>query len=64
MSWSAGTRPALNVQARLPVLSTFLGHGSPEATYWYLQATPNCSLWPRNGWNIHAANVKPASRTG
>jgi hypothetical protein len=22
------------------VLSAFLGHTSPEATYWYLQATP------------------------
>jgi integrase/recombinase XerD len=28
------------VQARLPVLSAYLGHSSPEATYWYLQATP------------------------
>ena len=24
----------------MPILSTFLGHSSPEATYWYLQATP------------------------
>lgn len=30
----------MDVQARLPVLSTFLGHSSPESTYWYLQATP------------------------
>ncbi|ROO52668.1 site-specific recombinase XerD [Micromonospora sp. Llam0] len=30
----------LDVSARLPVLSAFLGHNSPEATYWYLQATP------------------------
>jgi len=30
----------VDVQARLPVLSTYLGHASPEATYWYLQATP------------------------
>ena len=26
--------------AHLPVLSTYLGHASPEATYWYLQAAP------------------------
>ena len=26
--------------ARLPVLSAYLGHSCPEATYWYLQATP------------------------
>jgi hypothetical protein len=24
----------------MPMLSAFLGHGSPEATYYYLQATP------------------------
>jgi integrase len=30
----------VDVAARLPVLSAFLGHSSPEATYWYLQATP------------------------
>jgi integrase len=30
----------VDVPARLPVLSAFLGHSSPEATYWYLQATP------------------------
>jgi integrase/recombinase XerD len=30
----------VDVPARLPVLSAFLGHSSAEATYWYLQATP------------------------
>jgi integrase/recombinase XerD len=30
----------VDVAARLPVFSAFLGHSSPEATYWYLQATP------------------------
>ncbi|MFV2088903.1 tyrosine-type recombinase/integrase [Micromonospora sp. LOL_021] len=33
-------RDGVDVPARLPVLSTFLGHSGPEATYWYLQATP------------------------
>ncbi len=33
-------RAGVNVQTHLPVLSTFLGHSSPESTYWYLQATP------------------------
>jgi integrase len=28
-------RDGVDVHARLPVLSTFLGHSSPEATYWY-----------------------------
>jgi len=30
----------VDVTTRLPVLSTYLGHSSPEATYWYLQASP------------------------
>jgi integrase/recombinase XerD len=29
-----------DVQAQLPVLSADLGHSCPEATYWYLHATP------------------------
>jgi integrase/recombinase XerD len=29
-----------DVQARMPTLSTWLGHASPAATYWYLTATP------------------------
>jgi integrase/recombinase XerD len=33
-------RAGIDVQAHLPVLSTFLGHSDPESTYWYLQAAP------------------------
>lgn len=33
-------RDGLDVQARLPQLSTFLGHADPKWTYWYLSATP------------------------
>jgi integrase/recombinase XerD len=29
-----------DVQARLPLLSTWLGHTDPRHTYWYLQAAP------------------------
>jgi integrase/recombinase XerD len=29
-----------DVQARLPVLSTWMGHVKPSSTYWYLQAAP------------------------
>jgi hypothetical protein len=28
------------VQARLPLLSAYLGHARPSSTYWYLQAVP------------------------
>jgi integrase/recombinase XerD len=33
-------RANVDVDARLPVLSTYLGHVSPSTTYWYLTATP------------------------
>jgi integrase len=29
-----------DVQARLPSLSTYLGHVKPSSTYWYLTAVP------------------------
>jgi integrase len=29
-----------DVAARLPMLSTYLGHSDPAATYWYLSAAP------------------------
>ena len=35
-----GYRTGLDVQARLPVLSTYLGHVHPANTYWYLSAAP------------------------
>ena len=38
--WSAGIGPALDVEAQLPLLSTWLGHAKPENTYWYLSAVP------------------------
>lgn len=33
-------RCGVDVEARLPVLSTWLGHVDPQASYWYLQASP------------------------
>lgn len=33
-------REGADVQARLPLLSTWLGHVDPKSTYWYLQAVP------------------------
>jgi integrase len=33
-------RDGESVQARLPLLSTWLGHVDPKSTYWYLQAVP------------------------
>lgn len=31
-------RAGENVDARLPALSTYLGHRDPRSTYWYLSA--------------------------
>jgi integrase len=33
-------RDGQDVDAKLPLLSTLLGHAKPEHTYWYLQAVP------------------------
>jgi integrase/recombinase XerD len=33
-------RQGLDVQARLPILSTWMGHADPKWTYWYLSASP------------------------
>jgi integrase/recombinase XerD len=33
-------RAGVDVEQRLPWLSTYLGHVSPSSTYWYLTATP------------------------
>jgi integrase/recombinase XerD len=33
-------RAGVEVQPRLPLLSTYLGHVHPKHTYWYLSAAP------------------------
>ncbi len=35
-----GYKSGGDVQARLPLLSTYLGHVNPASTYWYLSAAP------------------------
>jgi integrase/recombinase XerD len=48
-------RDGLDVTARMPLLSAYLGHTSPTSTYWYLQAAPELltlaagRLEPRSG---------------
>ena len=37
---AAGRFIARDFHARLPLLSTYLGHVGPSSTYWYLTATP------------------------
>lgn len=33
-------RSGADVEAKLPTLSTYLGHRDPRSTYWYLSAAP------------------------
>jgi integrase len=33
-------RDEVDVEAQLPLLSTYLGHVGPSSTYWYLTAVP------------------------
>jgi integrase/recombinase XerD len=34
-------RDGVDVPARMPLLSTYLGHVDPGATYWYLTGVPD-----------------------
>jgi integrase len=49
-------RDGLDVQPRLPVLSTYLGHTNPADTYWYLSATPELVVLAagrlENAWTV------------
>ena len=33
-------RAGVDIEAKLPILSTYLGHRDPRSTYWYLSAAP------------------------
>ena len=35
-------REDADIDAQLPLLSTFLGHVDPSDTYWYLEGGPSC----------------------
>lgn len=37
-------RAGVDVEAHMPLLSTFLGHSHPENTFWYLSAVPELLL--------------------
>lgn len=50
-------RDGADVQARLPVLSTWLGHIDPKSTYWYLSAVPELLA-------LAAARLEPAGQEG
>jgi integrase/recombinase XerD len=51
-------RDGEDVQPRLPLLSTYLGHVDPKATYWYLTGTPE--LLARVSARLDAAFGEPS----
>ena len=53
-----------DVQARLPLLSTWLGHVDPKSTYWYLQAVPELLPWQPAGSNSRRTGRRPRDRPG
>lgn len=50
-------RDDLDVEARLPLLSTYLGHVGPSSTYWYLTAVPE--LLEAATIRLERSKVKP-----
>jgi integrase len=49
-----------DIPARLPLLSTYLGHAEPAHTYWYLQAAPE--LMAEAAVRLEAADTRPGRR--
>ena len=44
-------RAGEDVAAKIPSLSTYLGHREPSSTYWYLSAAPERSRRPCSRWS-------------
>ncbi|MFN2540277.1 MAG: hypothetical protein ABR549_19280 [Mycobacteriales bacterium] len=51
-------RDGLDVQALLPLLSTYMGHIQPASTYWYLSASPELLALAAQRLD-HAVGVRP-----
>jgi integrase/recombinase XerD len=51
-------KAGVDVDARLPLLSTFLGHSNPSHTYWYVSASPEL-LALAAGRRQHAKESRP-----
>ena len=54
-------RSGADVEARLPALSTWMGHVDPQATYWYLQTSPGLlALAARRAAEYHDDRENPS----
>ena len=51
-----------DVAARLPLLSTYLGHVDPANTYWYLQAAPELLAQAAHRLEAHLGRAKAVRR--
>lgn len=51
------------VQAKLPALSTYLGHREPASTYWYLSAAPELLALAADRQNTAWATVRAGGRS-
>ena len=45
----------VDVQARLPHLSVYMGHVRPQESYWYLSATPELLTAAAERFGVYAA---------
>ena len=52
-----GYRDGSDTAARLPLLSTYLGHVDPAKTYWYLSATPELLALAGNRLERHLGKI-------
>lgn len=52
-------RDRLDIDVLMPRLSTYLGHGEPRYTYWYLTATPELLGHAAGRLEAHRQAVKP-----
>jgi hypothetical protein len=52
-------RDGQDVAARLPWLSTYLGHHDPRSTYWYLSAAPELLALAATGLEPAIAQAVP-----
>ena len=57
-------RDGTDVPARLPWLSTVMGHSGPASTYWYLSASPELMALAAQRLQAHVDRVAGASRVG
>jgi len=57
-------RDGADVPARLPWLSTIMGHSGPASTYWYVSSSPELMALAAQRLQDHVDRAGGASRAG